>query len=214
MSTPISRMMAMEASRMTWYSLSERVWIGATVMLSPVWTPMGSRFSMEQMITTLSARSRITSSSYSFHPTTDSSIITWFMRLASRPPADRASSSACVWATPPPVPPRVKLGRTIRGRPISSAMARTWSMLVAMPLLGMRRPMLFMAFRNRSRSSAFLMAESDAPIISTLNFSSTPISATATAVFRPVWPPRVGRMAQGRSFSMMAATASGVTGSM
>ena len=53
-STPISRMMAMAASRMTWYSLSVRVWAGATVMESPVWTPMGSKFSMEQTMTTLS----------------------------------------------------------------------------------------------------------------------------------------------------------------
>ena len=34
----------------------------------PVWTPMGSTFSMEQTMTTLSFKSRITSSSYSFQP--------------------------------------------------------------------------------------------------------------------------------------------------
>ena len=53
-----------------------RVWAGATVMLSPVCTPMGSKFSMEQMITTLSLKSRITSSSNSFQPITDSSSMT------------------------------------------------------------------------------------------------------------------------------------------
>src|SRR5680860_1439525 len=37
-------------------------------MESPVWTPMGSMFSMEQTITTLSLASRITSSSNSFQP--------------------------------------------------------------------------------------------------------------------------------------------------
>src|SRR6476469_1128387 len=58
-STPISRMMAFAWSRIRWYSLSESVWIGATVMLSPVWTPIGSRFSMVQTMTTLSAWSRI-----------------------------------------------------------------------------------------------------------------------------------------------------------
>ena len=106
-STPISRMMATEASRRRWYScgwlcvggseefvffqrekeragelfelffflfsfsfhpfhfplslslltLSVSVCAGATVIESPVCTPMGSRFSIEQMITTLSARS-------------------------------------------------------------------------------------------------------------------------------------------------------------
>ena len=73
-STPTSRMMARAALRMIWYSRSVRVWAGATVTESPVWMPMGSKFSMEQITTKLSARSRITSSSYSFQPMTDSSI--------------------------------------------------------------------------------------------------------------------------------------------
>jgi hypothetical protein len=76
-STPISRMMATAASRITWYSLSVSVWAGATVIESPVWTPIGSKFSIEQMITTLSAVSRITSSSYSFQPSTLCSIRHW-----------------------------------------------------------------------------------------------------------------------------------------
>src|SRR5208283_4783405 len=86
-STPISRMMAMAASRIIWYSRSVRVCAGATVMESPVCTPMGSRFSMEQMITTLSRKSRITSSSNSFQPNTDSSSITSLIILAARPSA-------------------------------------------------------------------------------------------------------------------------------
>ena len=69
-STPMRRMHAKAASRIVWYSTSVRVCAGATVIDSPVWTPMGSRFSIEQMTTTLSAWSRITSSSYSFQPTT------------------------------------------------------------------------------------------------------------------------------------------------
>ena len=36
----------MAASRIRWYSLSVSVWAGATVIESPVWTPIGSRFSM------------------------------------------------------------------------------------------------------------------------------------------------------------------------
>ena len=67
-------MMALAASRIRWYSLSVSVWAGATVIESPVWTPIGSKFSIEQMMTTLSALSRITSSSNSFQPMTDSSI--------------------------------------------------------------------------------------------------------------------------------------------
>jgi hypothetical protein len=53
-STPISRMILIDASRMTWYSLSVSVCEGATVIESPVCTPIGSRFSIEQMMTTLS----------------------------------------------------------------------------------------------------------------------------------------------------------------
>ena len=53
-STPISRMIAIAASRIRWYSRSVRVIAGATVIESPVWTPIGSTFSIEQTITTLS----------------------------------------------------------------------------------------------------------------------------------------------------------------
>ena len=78
------------ASRIRWYSLSVSVRAGATVMLSPVCTPIGSMFSIEQMTTKLSATSRITSSSNSFQPMTDSSMRTSCTGLSSRP---RAASS-------------------------------------------------------------------------------------------------------------------------
>ena len=53
-STPTSRMTAMPMSRSTWYSRSVSVIAGATVIESPVCTPIGSRFSIEQTTTTLS----------------------------------------------------------------------------------------------------------------------------------------------------------------
>ena len=58
------------------------------------------------------------------------------------------------------------------------------------------------------------IASTDAPIISTWNFSRTPVSAAATAVLSPVCPPSVGKSAWGRSISMIRARTSGVTGSM
>src|SRR6266550_4616873 len=67
-STPISRMTANAASRIIWYSLSVSVCAGATVIESPVCTPIGSKFSMEQTTTQLSIRSRITSISNNFQP--------------------------------------------------------------------------------------------------------------------------------------------------
>ena len=59
---------------MIWYSLSVSVCAGATVIESPVWTPIGSRFSIEQTMMQLSLRSRTTSISNSFQPISDSSI--------------------------------------------------------------------------------------------------------------------------------------------
>ena len=114
-STPTERMMPIERSRSCWYSRSVSVIAGATVIESPVCTPIGSRFSMEQTITTLSAVSRITSSSYSFQPMIDSSRSTSVVGLAASPaPAIRRRSSAS-YAIPEPVPPIVKLGRTTIG---------------------------------------------------------------------------------------------------
>ena len=53
-STPTARMIEMPRSRIRWYSRSVRVIAGATVMESPVCTPIGSTFSIEQTTTTLS----------------------------------------------------------------------------------------------------------------------------------------------------------------
>ena len=61
-------MMSSEAERSIWYSRSASVIAGATTMLSPVCTPTGSRFSMQQTAIALPAPSRITSNSISFHP--------------------------------------------------------------------------------------------------------------------------------------------------
>ena len=87
-------MMAMVASRMTWYSLSVMVCTGATVMESPVWMPMGSKFSMEQTMTTLSFLSRITSISISFQPSTLCSSMTSEVGEAERPRWAKTSRSS------------------------------------------------------------------------------------------------------------------------
>jgi hypothetical protein len=105
--TPTSRMTVMAASRSDCSSRSLRVITGATVTESPVWTPIGSRFSIEQTITALSARSRTTSSSISAQPIRERSISTWLIGLASRAPRSTRSSSSIVWAAPPPSPPSV-----------------------------------------------------------------------------------------------------------
>ncbi len=83
-------------SRSFWNCLSVSVCCGATVTLSPVCTPIGSMFSIEQTITTLSLRSRISSSSNSPQPITDSSTSTWPIGDAARPSATRWRNSASV----------------------------------------------------------------------------------------------------------------------
>ena len=114
-STPTARTTAMATSRMCWYSRSVRVMAGATVTESPVCTPMGSTFSIEQTTTTLSWRSRISSSSNSFQPRMDSSSSTSVTGLASSPaPASRRSSGS-ERAMPEPDPPSVNDGRMTSG---------------------------------------------------------------------------------------------------
>ncbi len=93
-STPMARMIRLASSRMAWYSPFVRVCCGATVMESPVCTPIGSKFSIEQTTMTLSALSRMTSSSSSFQPMTDSSTRTRCTGESSRPCAVTARSSS------------------------------------------------------------------------------------------------------------------------
>ncbi len=114
-STPIARMQPSAASRMRWYSTSVSVMAGATVIESPVCTPIGSTFSIEQITTAWSAPSRITSSSNSFHPARDSSTRISVTGLASRLRAATLASSAGSCANPLPPPPSVNDGRTITG---------------------------------------------------------------------------------------------------
>ena len=115
MSTPISLSTAMDASRMRWYSLSVSVSAGATVIESPVCMPMGSTFSIEHTMMQLSRRSRTTSISNSFQPSTDSSTSAEWLGDASSARAIADSNSAASRAMPPPTPPRVKDGRMMAG---------------------------------------------------------------------------------------------------
>ena len=114
-STPTARMILMPTSRMCWYSRSVRVRQGATVIESPVCTPMGSTFSIEQTTTTLSFLSRISSSSYSFQPMMDSSRSTSVVGLACKPAPAIRSKSASSYAIPDPAPPIVNDGRMTTG---------------------------------------------------------------------------------------------------
>ena len=185
-STPISRMTAIDASRIRWYSLSVSVWAGATVIESPVWTPIGSKFSIEQMITTLSSMSRITSISNSFQPMMDSSISTSVTGDWSSPLRTSRSNSSRLKAMAEPLPPSVKLGRTTQGRPTRVRASRAASTVRTTSPRQTARPIRSIASLNCSRSSALAITAALAPIISTPNFSSTPWWCSSMARFNPV----------------------------
>ena len=114
-STPIFSRMASDAARMRWYSTSESVCAGATVMESPVCTPMASKFSMEHTMMPLPTRSRMTSISYSFQPSMLSSTSTSPAGDSSKPWPTISCSSAASCAMPPPAPPSVNEGRSTTG---------------------------------------------------------------------------------------------------
>ena len=209
MSTPISRMIATAASRISWYSRSVRVCAGATVIESPVWTPIGSKFSIEQMMTTLSARSRITSSSYSFQPSTlcstrhedDGDWSSAHATIASKSSALLADTAATAAHREARSDDRREL-RALRG---SHAPRRRWSRC---PDCGMRRSDSIHGLAEElSRSSALLIDSRSAPISWTSYLSSTPASARSIARLRAVCPPIVGSSASGRSISMICSTA-------
>ena len=169
---------------------------------------------MLQMMTTLSARSRITSSSYSFQPAIDCSTRIWLVGLSSKPFSSAARNSSGVYAMPPPVPPSVNDGRIIAGSPTRSRASAVWSSDVTMMERGVIRPISAIAWANRWRSSASSIASTLAPISLQPYFASTPALCSASPRFSPVWPPTVGSTLSGRSLAMMSVSASTVSGSM
>ncbi len=206
--------MARADRRRRWTTTSGRVWMGATTIESPVWTPMGSRFSIPQMAIAVSAASRMTSNSISCQPTRLRSTSTWPMGLASSPRAIRSVASSRPCAIPPPPPPRVKAGRTTTSQPTASTKARPSASESTTALSGTGSPMERTRSRKPPRSSAARTAARGVPRTRTSYRSSTPASSRPTARLRPVCPPRVGRSASGRCSAMTRSRCSTVSGQM
>jgi len=160
-------MIAIDASRICWYSRSVSVCAGATVIESPVCTPIASKFSMEHTITQLSLRSRMTSISNSFQPSTLSSTSTSPIGESASPCVTMSRSSSTLYAMPPPAPPSVKLGRMTTGKPMPATISSASASEYAYPLRGVSSPMRAIASANRRLSSPFLMTSTFAPISST-----------------------------------------------
>ena len=75
-------------------------------------------------------------------------------------------------------------------------------------------PSLAIVSLNTSRSSPRSMASRFTPMTFTPYLSRTPFLARLMERFSPVCPPRFGRIASGRSFSMICSRRSSFSGSM
>ncbi len=171
-----ARIIFIAAERSIWCSSSERVCDGATTTLSPVCTPIGSMFSMLQMVMQLSYESRIISYSNSPQPSTDSSTSIWCVGESVKPSSKSLSNSAWSLAIPPPVPPRVNAGRSMSGKGCPFANACASSFVLAATLSGMGSPIFCMSALNFPLSSAASIASMPVPSISTPYFASIPFS--------------------------------------
>ena len=200
---------------MIWYSLSVSVRAGATVIESPVWTPIGSMFSIEQTMMQLSFLSRTTSISYSFQPSTLSSISTSSVGEASMPRLDDVEEFFAVVGD-------AAAGAAEReARADDAGQADDFERLQRLDhVVGEHRAR---AFRGRSSSWRRGTARGPRPCrwprrwrrsFRRRTFRGRPSCAGGSAQLSAVWPPMVGSSASGRSFSMILATTSGVIGSM
>ena len=154
----------------------------------------------------LSLQSLTTSISYSFHPIRDSSIKSSFVGDNSNPFSQIVLNSEILYAIPPPVPPIVNEGLIMHGNPIFSCTSIASLIECAMPDAGVSRSIAFIVSSKSCLSSALSIAVLFAPIKITLCFSKIPSLSNVNAVFNAVWPPIVGKIASGFSFSIIFAT--------
>ena len=196
-STPTALRMSMDAVLILWYCLSLRVCMGAIVMLSPVWTPIGSTFSMEHTMMALSLLSLMTSISNSFQPMSDSSKRASWAGEISSACSTRSRYSSSVLAIEPPIPPRVKDGRMIIGRGMASCAIFASSRLWTTMLFALSRPIEVTMSLKAPLSSALSIASIEAPMTFTPYFSRIPLLWSSIVRLSAVWPPIVDRIASG-----------------
>ena len=162
----------------------------------------------------LSAESRITSYSISLKPAIERSIKHWVTGDNFKPFSAISRNSSSLAHIPPPVPPRVKAGRTMTGYPIVAAKATASSTVLTISDSGMGCSNSSINCLKRSRSSAWSIADNLVPRSSTPSSSRIPFLDNSMAILRPVCPPRVGSKASGRSLRRIRVTNSSVIGSM
>ena len=126
-------------------------------------------------MTALSALSRTTSISNSFHPISDSSINTSLIGLELNPFCTNSAYSSALYAMEPPVPPSVNDGLIITGNPISAIIDCASSSVLTKPPFAVGTPAASIFSLNFSLFSALSIASTLAPISSTLYFSRIPL---------------------------------------
>ena len=199
--SPIPFIILIARFLISWYTVSGRVIAGATVMESPVWIPIASKFSIEQIIITFPILSLSNSNSYSFHPKTLCSTRTSCTGDLFNPWLRALSKSFSSSTNPPPDPPKVNEGLITNGKPISCAISLPLKYDLAISPLHTFTFSSFIFNLKSSLSSVVLIASTFTPIILTLYFSQIPALSHSIAKFRAVCPPIVGRTASILCFS-------------
>ena len=163
--------MVISCNCFTCSAVSEQV--GATTILSPVWMPSGSKFSIEATVKQWSLASRMHSNSISFHPFSDSST-----RICGANVKALSASSTNAFSSgqmPEPSPPSAYAERIMMGKPISRAAFSASSMFSTAWLTGVFSSTSSSFFTNKSRSSVFMIASTLVPSTSTPYSSSVPL---------------------------------------
>ena len=166
---------------------------------------MGSMFSIEQMITTLSLLSRNNSNSYSFQPIMALSIMTSWMGEISNPLRINSSKSSSSYTIAAPAPPRVYDALIHNGNPNCCAISFPLKKDVAVACGAMGTSICSMSSRNFSRSSVIFIASILTPISLTPKSFQMPFSSASIHKFKAVCPPIVGNTASicGCSFRIL-----------
>ena len=149
---------------------------GATVIESPVWIPIGSIFSIVQIITILLFLSLSNSNSYSFHPIKALSIRTSCIGDDSRPLVNKSLNFSSSKTIDAPVPPKVKEGLITSGKPKRCAISLPFKKDDALSAGATGIFISLSRVLNFSLSSVISIASISTPIIFTLNLDQTSFS--------------------------------------
>mmetsp|Transcript_43481 Transcript_43481/g.63729 ORF Transcript_43481/g.63729 Transcript_43481/m.63729 type:complete len:268 (+) Transcript_43481:2598-3401(+) len=197
-------------SRSMWYSLFVSVWLGASTIESPVCTPRGSKFSMLHTVMQLSAASRTTSYSTSFHPFRHFSTRICGARLKAFVAISRRCASSR--QMPEPRPPSAKAERIMMGNPMWWATRTASSTVVTASDCAIFSSISTSFLAKMSRSSVASMTGICVPSTCTLYLARMPFFSKSTPQFSAVWPPMEITMPSGRSRLSTCSTNSAVTG--